>query len=111
MGKLILAPTESPIQQPFDKYLDSPMVRREALTLFRKLAFNDSELMGMSDTAALMLNFIFEKKLGANTPEALVALRQEIDAYVEVKKAQLQEMRDKMKAAAEAGVENPDSQA
>lgn len=101
MGKLIIDPSESPIQQPFDQYWDNPMTRREARVFFRQIAFNTDELMGMADTAALMLNFIFEKKLGGKTPEDLATLRQEIDAYVEVKKAQLEARRAQMKAEAE----------
>ena len=56
-----------------------------------KLASNDSELMGMADTAALLINFICEKKLG-------ITDRVEIDAYVEVKKAQVEAQREQMKA-------------
>ena len=89
MTKLILDPTESPIQQPFDKFLDTPMTRREALALFRKLAFNDSELMGMCDTAALVLNYICEKKLDVK--------REDLDAYVTVKSAEVAAMREQMK--------------
>jgi hypothetical protein len=84
--------SDSPIQQPYDKYWDAPMSRREAHTLFMKLASNDNELMGMADTAALLLNFILEKKLG-------ITDRQEIDVYVEVKKAQVQAQREAMNNA------------
>ena len=49
-----------------------------------------NELMGMADTAALLLNFILEKKLG-------ITDRKEIDDYVEVKKAQLAAQREQMK--------------
>jgi hypothetical protein len=72
------------------------MSRREAHRLFLKLASNDSELMGMADTAALLLNFICEKKLG-------ITDRIEIDAYVEVKKAQLAAQRAAMKDAENQG--------
>ena len=90
MSSLILD-SNSPVQQPYDKYWDAPMTRREAHRLFMKLASNDSELMGMADTAALLINFIFEKKLG-------ITDRIEIDAYVEVKKAQVEAQREQMKA-------------
>ena len=92
MSSLILNANDSPIQQPFDKYWDAPMTRREAHALFMKLASNDSELMGMADTAALLLNFILEKKLG-------ITERSEIDTYVEVKKAQLAAQREALKNA------------
>jgi hypothetical protein len=90
MSSLILNANESPVQQPYDKYWDAPMTRREAHTLFMKLASNDSELTGMCDTAALLLNFILEKKLA-------ITDRKEVDDYVEVKKAQLAAQREQMK--------------
>lgn len=95
MSNLILS-GDSPIQPAFDPYWDKPMTRREAHRLFLKLASNDSELMGMADTAALLLNFICEKKLG-------ITDRIEIDAYVEVKKAQLAAQRAAMKDAENQG--------
>ena len=67
------------------------MSRREAHRLFMKLASNDSELTGMADTAALLLNFIFEKKLG-------ITDRKEVDEYVALKRAQLDAQREQMKA-------------
>ena len=79
------------------------MTRREAHRLFMKLASNDNELMGMADTAALLINFICEKKLG-------ITDRVEIDAYVEVKKAQLAAQREALKKEAEAGVNATDAQ-
>ena len=91
MSSIILNANDSPIQQPYDKYWDAPMTRREAHRLFMKLASNDSELMGMADTAALLLNFILEKKL-------LIVDRKEIDEYVELKKKQLAAQREQMKA-------------
>src|ERR1017187_1934928 len=91
MSSLILNANDSPIQPAFDPYWDKPMTRREAHKLFMKLASNDSELMGMADTAALLLNFILEKKL-------LIVDREEIDDYVELKKVQLAAQREQMKA-------------
>jgi hypothetical protein len=90
MSNLILNENDSPIQRPYDKYWDAPMSRREAHALFMKLASNDSELVGMCDTAALLLNFILEKKL-------LITDRKEVDDYVELKKAQLAAQREEMK--------------
>jgi hypothetical protein len=90
MSSLLIDPNDSPVQQPYDKYWDAPMTRREAYTLFKKLASNDSELTGMCDTAALLLNFILEKKLA-------ITDRKEVDDYVEVKKAQLAAQREQMK--------------
>ena len=90
MSNLILNANDSPVQPAFDPYWDKPMSRREAHRLFMKLASNDSELAGMADTAALLLNFILEKKLG-------ITDRKEIDDYVEVKKAQMVAQREQMK--------------
>ena len=89
MSNLIVG-ADSPIQRPYDKYWDAPMTRREAHALFMKLASNDNELMGMADTAALLLNFILEKKL-------VITDRKEVDDYVELKKAQLAAEREQMK--------------
>lgn len=81
------------VEQPFDKYWDSPPTRREIQRMANKLAANDSELMGMADTCALILNFLCEAKLKVD--------REEIEIYVAAKKLQLDEQRAKMKAAAE----------
>jgi hypothetical protein len=61
------------------------------------LAFNDAELIGMADTAAILLNFLCEQ---------LNVKREEVDAYVERKKAELATLRANMKAQ-EAGNERP----
>jgi hypothetical protein len=97
MGKIILDPSDNnPVQPAFDPYWDKPMTRREAHKLFMKLASNDNELTGMADTAAILLNFILEKKLGIKD-------RTEVDAYVLVKTEQLKALREAMKKAAEDG--------
>jgi hypothetical protein len=84
------------VQQPYDKYWDEPgkITRRELQRAINKLARNDAELMGMADTAALLINYILERKLG-------VTSREDIDIYVEAKKLQLEEARAKMKEAEE----------
>jgi hypothetical protein len=102
MSKLIVDPNDSPIQPAFDKYWDAPMTRREAHVLFMKLASNDSELMSMCDTAAVLLNFICEKKLG-------ITDRKEVDDYVAMKHAQLAAEREAMQKAAAARGENPEA--
>jgi hypothetical protein len=81
------------VEQPHDKYWDGPLTRREAQRMINKLAANDSELMGMADTAALLINYILEVKFGFKD-------REEVDIYVAAKKLQLEEARAKMKAAA-----------
>ena len=81
------------VQQPFDKYWDAPgqITRRELQRAINKLSANDSELAGMCDTAALVLNYILEVKLGVKN-------REDLDVYVEAKKLQMSEQREKMKA-------------
>ena len=81
------------LQRPHDPYWDSPLTRREAQRMINKLAANDSELMGMSDTAALILNYLCEVKLKVK--------REDVEVYVEAKKLQLAEARAKMKAEAD----------
>lgn len=93
MSNLILSSTDSPVAQPYDKYWDAPMTRREAHRLFMKLASNDNELMGMCDTAALVLNYICEKKLDVK--------REDLDAYVTIKSAEVAAMREQMKKTQE----------
>jgi len=97
MGNLILDPSgnASPIQQPFDKYWDSPMSRREAQILFRKMASNDNELMGMADTASILINYLCE---------TLKVTREDVQKYVDEKTKQLQAMRVQMKAEAGGNV-------
>lgn len=81
------------VQQPYDKYWDEPPTRREMQRAINKLSQNDSELMGMADTAALVLNFLCEAHLHIK--------REDIEVYVEAKKLQLAEVREKMKKDAE----------
>ncbi len=80
------------IKQPYEKYWDEPgqVTRRELQRALNKMAANDSELAGMCDTAALVLNYILEVKLG-------VTDRKELDIYVEAKKLQLAEQREKLR--------------
>ena len=82
------------VQQPHDPYWDGPLTRREAQRMINKLSANDSELMGMADTCALLINFICEVQLKVK--------REDVEVYVEAKKLQLSEARARMKAAAEA---------
>jgi hypothetical protein len=91
--------TDSVLQQPFDKYWDSPPTRREIQRMANKLAQNDSELMGMADTAALILNFLCEVKLSVS--------REEVEIYVAAKRLQLEEARAKMKAEASSSSSAP----
>ena len=94
----ILSSTASPVAPAYDKYWDAPMTRREAQVLFMKLASNDNELMGMADTAAILLNFICEKKLG-------IVDRTEVEAYVAMKHEQLRAQREQMKKGIDSNPE------
>jgi D-serine deaminase-like pyridoxal phosphate-dependent protein len=88
------------VEQPFDKFWDNPPTRRELQRAINKLSANDTELAAMADTASILINYICEVKLG-------ITSREEVDVYVEAKKLQLDEARAKMKADAEAKVEQP----
>lgn len=81
------------VKQPHDPFWDTPPTRRELQTQLNKIGANQTELMGMADTAALLLNFIFEVKFAIKD-------RTEVDIYVEAKKLQMEEARAKMRAAA-----------
>lgn len=83
------------LKHPYEPYWDEKgqITRRELQKAINKLASNDAELMGMADTAALVLNFILEVKFGVKDKE-------ELEIYVAAKKLQLDEARAKMKAAA-----------
>jgi hypothetical protein len=87
------------VDQPYAKYWDGPLTRREAQRMINKLSANDSELMGMADTAALLINYILEVKFGFKD-------REEIDIYVAAKKLQLEEARARMKEEAEKAAQD-----
>lgn len=90
MSNLIIDSTSnSPIQPPFDQYWDKPMTRREAQKLFLKLASNDNELMGMADTASILINFICEK---------LEVKREDVQSYVDRKHIELAALREQAKS-------------
>jgi hypothetical protein len=91
MANLVDSPL---IQAPHDKYWDSPPTRREMQRAINKLSANDSELMGMADTCALLINFLCECKLKVD--------REEVEVYVAAKKLQMDEARAKMQAQAKA---------
>lgn len=93
MSSIITDSSKPLVEQPFDKYWDSPPTRREIQRMANKLAQNDSELMGMADTCALLINFICETHLKVK--------REDVEVYVAAKKLQLDEQRAKMKAEAE----------
>lgn len=101
MPNLIVDPNSSPIQPAFDPYWDKPMTRREAHVLFTKLASNDSELMGMADTAAILLNYLCEK-LGVK--------REDVQSYVDMKTEQLKAQREALKAEAQQTVQANNAQ-
>src|ERR1035437_5784489 len=82
---------EALVEQPYDKYWDGPPTRREMQRAINKLAANDSELMGMADTCALLINYICEVQLKVK--------REDVEVYVAAKKLQMDEARAKMKAA------------
>jgi hypothetical protein len=79
------------IKQPHDPFWDSPPTRRELQAAINKLAANDSELAAMADTASILINYICEIKLN-------ITSREEVDVYVEAKRLQMEESREKLRA-------------
>lgn len=80
------------VKQPHSEYWDGALTRREAQAAINKLASNDSELIGMADTAALILNFLCERA-GVK--------REELDEFVEKKKEEVAVMREALRLQAE----------
>jgi len=68
-----------------DKFLDGYPTRRELQKAFNKMGNNDGELFGMIDTQALVGNFLCEK---------LGVTREELDAYVAKKAAQVKALQE-----------------
>jgi hypothetical protein len=90
MSKLITDPSAL-VQSPPDEFWDKPVSRRAFQAELNKIGRHLADLWAAADTAGIMLNFIMEKKLmGDQTPEQQ---RDEIEAYVEQKKAQLEALR------------------
>lgn len=85
MSSIILDPSAPLVKEPYDKFWDSPPTRRELRIVMGKLGMNDSELMGMVDTLNLVVNYLCEKSS---------VTREELEAYVEQKKAEMQSLRD-----------------
>jgi hypothetical protein len=81
----IINPNDSPIQQPYDKYWDSPPTRRELQKAFNKIGNNDADLMLMVDNLNLVCNCLCEK---------LNVTRGELDIYVAKKAAELNAMHN-----------------
>ena len=81
------------VEKPYDKFWDEPPTRREMQKVFNKLGQNDAELMGMADTASILLNYLCEK-LGVK--------REDVEAYVLQKTEELKTLRTNLKAEAEA---------
>ena len=76
------------ITPAFDRFLDTPPTRREMQKAFNKMGNNDAELFAMIDTQALVGNFLCEK---------LGVTREELDAYVEKKAAEVKALQEAQK--------------
>lgn len=81
------------IDPSFDKFLDGYPTRRELQKAFNKMGNNDAELFSMVDTQALVGNFLCDK---------IGVTREEIDAYVTKKAAELKVMEKAAEAAVAA---------
>ena len=83
-NRLIIDPSDSPIQPAFDPYWDNSPTRRELQKAFNKLGSNDSEIMLMIDTNCLVVNCICER---------LGVTRAEIEEYVAKKSAEVNSLK------------------
>ena len=92
MSNLILNANDSPVQQPYDKYWDAPMTRREAQVLFRKIGNNQTELHMGLDTVNIVANFLCDK---------FNVTRGELDAYASKKMAEAQAWSEAQKKTQE----------
>src|ERR1700690_2028781 len=95
MSKIITSDMNGLLNPQKDPYWDSPISRREVQEAVNQLAINDKRLADQNDTSNLVLNFLCEK---ANFT------RQEIETWVESKKALLA----KIKAGHEVAVAGGD---
>ena len=84
MGKIIASDMNGLLNPQKDPYWDAPITRREVQEAVNQLAINDKRLADQNDTSNLVLNFLCEK---ANFT------RQEIETWVEVKKALLAKIK------------------
>lgn len=83
-NRLILDPSDSPIQPAFDPYWDNSPTRRELQKAFNKLGSNDSEIMLMIDNLNLVTNCLCEK---------FGVTKGEIEVYVTKKVTELKAMQ------------------
>jgi hypothetical protein len=97
MGKIISSDMNGLLNPQHDPYWDASISRREVQEAINQLAINDKRLADQNDTSNLVLNFLCEK---ANFT------REEIETWVEGKKAILAKIKaghaKAVKAAAEA---------
>ena len=84
MGKIIASDMNGLLNPQKDPYWDAPITRREVQEAVNQLAINDKRLADQNDTSNLVLNFLCEK---ANFT------RQEIETWVEAKKALLAKIK------------------
>jgi hypothetical protein len=80
------------LNNPHNKYWDTPPTRREVMGLVSALGKNDEELSNRSDTVFMVVNLLAEK---------LGVTRGEIDAYVAQKASEVNEWRAKLAASME----------
>lgn len=73
------------VEQPYDKYWDSPPSRREIQKMAQKLGSNDAELMAMVDTNCLVVNYLCE---------TLNVTREDLEVYVAKQKALIAAMKE-----------------
>jgi hypothetical protein len=94
MGKRV--PENGLLEVPHDPYWEGPISRREVQEAVTQLAADNKALVDMLDTTNIMINFILEEKLQLK--------REELDAWVNKKKAQLARQKEMMTKMLELGL-------
>ena len=89
------------VSQPYDKYWDAPLTRREAQRAVDHLAENDTVLNMRADTSHIVINLICEK---------LNITKAEIETYVARKKAEMAMVQTARQAQEPEGTANGPNQ-
>lgn len=97
MGRII-TDSRGLLEQPKDPFWDASATRRELQNFAQIFSDNDEALTMRADTGHIVLNLICEK---------LGITKQEIDAYVQVKLAQLKAAKEAAAKQAEQATNGP----
>ena len=94
VANLIVDPNEKRLIDPaFDKYMDAPCTRRELQAMINHFAKHLDEIYPTLDTQHIVINFLAEEKLNVTKDELL--------AYVEKKRQEMEALRAKQQKTQE----------